>query len=137
LTLVIMALVAISVASVLILRPFLYTQRDSDLKGMLNHAMDQGFRGTPGMAFPFNGMIVAFQEPGKQLSGNPFNVPGIRNQGQALPLPTLPTSTTWANEDTAVLLTQPAQSGGDTWRVIGQVVPVTSDTGQQSTATLV
>jgi two-component system, OmpR family, sensor kinase len=137
LALVIMALVAISVASVLILRPFLYTQRDSDLKGMLRHATGQGFSGTPGTAFPLNGMIVAFQEPGKQLSGSQLNVPGIRNQQQALPLPTLPTSTTWANDSTPVLLTQPAQSGGDTWRVIGQVVPVTSDSGQQSTATLV
>ena len=137
LALVIMALVAISVASVLILRPFLYTQRDNDLKGTLHHAIDQGFRGTPGLAFPLNGMIVAFQDPGRQLSANQYNVPGIRNQQQALPLPTLPTSTAWANQDTPVLLTQPAQSGGDTWRVIGQVVPVTSDTGQQSTATLV
>jgi two-component system OmpR family sensor kinase len=83
-------------------------------------------------------MTIAFQQPGKQLSAGPgVHIPGIRSAQQGLPLPALPTSATWANDSAPVLLTQPAQSGGDTWRVIGQVVPVTSGTGQESTATLV
>jgi two-component system OmpR family sensor kinase len=143
LTLVIMALAAISIASVIVLRPTLYSQRDNDLRHELarqqHYLADTQASITLGLGYPYNGFIVAVQQPGKQLSA-PQLGPGIfgsPNAPQQLPLPTLPT-TNWTNPDYPTIITQPAQSGDDTWRVIGLTIPITvSSTGAQSTAPLV
>jgi two-component system OmpR family sensor kinase len=133
LALVIMALAAISVASVVVLRTYLYTQRDSQLQASFNHiagelATSSGIQ----LNYPYtagSGMIAAFQKPGSQLvAGNPGPaLPGM--SGSSRPqqsLPELPGGN-WANSRTTVLLTVPAQSGGDTWRVIAQAVTVTEN----------
>jgi two-component system OmpR family sensor kinase len=58
--------------------------------------------------------------------------------GSTTPLPKLPTSKNWAPANNAILTTAPSQSGGDTWRVLAQAIPVTNtETGNQQTATLV
>jgi two-component system OmpR family sensor kinase len=133
LALVIMALAAISVASVVVLRTYLYTQRDSQLSQSFSHiagelATSSGIQ----LNYPYtagSGMIAAFQKPGSQLvAGNPGPaLPGM--SGSSRPqqsLPELPGGN-WANSQTTVLLTVPAQSGGDTWRVIAQAVTVTEN----------
>jgi two-component system OmpR family sensor kinase len=52
-------------------------------------------------------------------------------------LPALPTGN-WANPSSPVLLSVPARSGGDTWRVIAQAVPVVNNaTGAQQTVFMV
>jgi two-component system, OmpR family, sensor kinase len=133
LALVIMALAAISVVSVVVLRTYLYTERDPQLKQSFNHiagelATSSGIQ----LNYPYaagSGMIAAFQKPGSQLvAGNTGPVlPGM--SGSSRPqqsLPELPGGN-WANSQTTVLLTVPAQSGGDTWRVIAQAVTVTEN----------
>ena len=68
-------------------------------------------------------------------------MPGIGNSGQARQsLPALPTSANWAGIS-PTLVTVPAQSGSDTWRVIAETYTyqTVSSTGstQQVTGTLV
>jgi two-component system OmpR family sensor kinase len=142
LTLVIIALTAISIASVIVLRPTLYSQRDNDLRRELartqRYLAENQVEITLGLATTDSGFIGAVQQPGKQLSAPP---PGQgffgTHSAQQLPLPTLPT-TKWTNSAYPTIITQPAQSGGDTWRVIGLTVAITSNsTGAQSTAPLV
>jgi len=140
LALVIMALAAISIASVVVLRPTLYSQRDNDLQHELDRVQRAlaGGEITLGSAYPDSGFIVAVQQPGKQLSAASLGpgFPGTHSKPR-LPLPTVP-ATTWTNPDSPTIVTQPAQSGDDTWRVIGLTIPITSNsTGTQSTASLV
>jgi len=143
LALVIMALVAISASSVLILRPFLYSQRDNDLTRELSITQarlattHQSI--TQGMVYPDNGFIVAVQQPGKQLTGSSPSggFPGTPNSQQQQDVPVLPTNN-WTNSSSPVLATEPAQQGGDTWRVIGLSVPVSNNSsGAQSSAPLI
>ena len=128
LALVIMALAAISVTSVVVLRTYLYTQRDNQLQAAFGDVMGISLQvpfDTP--KFIGAGAIVAVQQPGTQLQGNnpgpPFQ--GMGNPRQVQSLPELPTGN-WAPSSKYVVITVPAQSGGDTWRVIGQAVTVTN-----------
>jgi two-component system, OmpR family, sensor kinase len=140
LALVIMALAAISVASVVVLHSYLYQQRDPQLRATFNTIANyiENNPGTTvqlGAASPAglgSGMIVAIQQPGSQLvapnSAPPF--PGMNRFREVQSLPQLPTSSNWANSPDGVLITVPAQSGGDTWRVMAQALPVTNVTTQ-------
>jgi two-component system OmpR family sensor kinase len=144
LALVIMALAAISITSVVVLQ-YLYTQRDGQLQAVFGSAMSE-LPGTPvtldspySPYSPGSGLILAFQQPGTQLvaSNQGSAPPGMGSSRRAQPLPELPAGN-WANSSSPVLTTVPAQSGGDTWRVIAQAVPVVdSTTNAQQTAFMV
>ena len=143
LALVIMALAAISITSVVVLRQYLYTQRDSQLQAVFGRAMSQIAPGTPvTLDSPYSagsGLILAFQQPGTQLvANNPGPAPpGMGSSRPAQSLPELPAGN-WANPGNPVLTTVSAQSGGDTWRVIAQAVPVINNTtNAQQTAFMV
>jgi two-component system, OmpR family, sensor kinase len=143
LALVILALAAISVASVVMLRQYVTTRQDSQLTG----AFAQYSSGNqvprdaqPGYATttPSN-LVVALQKPGSQVSWSSTN---MAFNGLQEPLPRLPTNSTWANNPNGVLLTVPAQSGPDTWRIIAttNTYPVTNlatGTTQQETLNFV
>ena len=130
LALVIMALAAISITSVVVLRTYLYTNRDNQLTATFGGV---GGR-TLGVNFDIpnslggSGAIWAVQQPGTQLTpSNPGpGFPGMGNPSQVQSLPRLPTGN-WAPSNKPVIITVPAQSGGDTWRVIGQSVTVTDN----------
>lgn len=120
LLLVIMAIAAISIASVYMLRGYVTTQRDTTLT--------QGFPGiqtsglAPGYASPTRvpGYIILVQRPGSQVSWpGASSFPGFGNRAGTLP--SLPTGN-WASTSNAVLTTVPSQSGPDSWRVIAQTV---------------
>jgi two-component system, OmpR family, sensor kinase len=132
LVLVIMALVAISIASVYMLRDYVTTQHDSDLQA--NFGAIGWQRAQVGSAYPRSGMVAGVQQPGVQLTWtqNPLPPFGVPPSG---PLPALPTSSNWASGASPVLITVPSQSGPDTWRVIGdtQTLPVVSGDGSQQT----
>jgi two-component system OmpR family sensor kinase len=135
LALVIMALAAVSITSVVVLQ-YLYTQRDAQLQAVFGNGIAPGTTVAPDFPYPRNGLIFAFQQPGTQLLANNLGPPppGMEGSRPALSLPELPTGN-WANSSNPVLITVSAQSGGDTWRVIAQAVPVTNDaTGAQQTA---
>jgi two-component system OmpR family sensor kinase len=141
LALVIMALAAISITSVVVLQ-YLYTQRDGQLQAMFGHEMRDIAPGTPvalDYTYPWSGLILAYQQPGTQLvASNPGPAPpGMGTSRPAPSLPELPAGN-WANSSNPVLTTVPAQSGGDTWRVIARAVPVINGTtNAQQTAFMV
>jgi len=123
--LVMLALIAISIASVYMLRTYVTTQRDSTLT--------QAFRSptlvhdlgsiTAGSANPEGGgVVLGVQLPGHQLSWGTMTFPGGNTVRFTGPLPALPTSSGWANASTPVTLSVPAQSGPDTWRVMAASV---------------
>jgi two-component system, OmpR family, sensor kinase len=142
LALVIMALAAISITSVVVLQ-YLYTQRDTQLQAELAHQMNRIAPGTAvELDYPYfadDGMRVFYQKPGTQLVAiNPGPPPpGMGRSRPALSLPELPTGN-WANSSNPVLATLPARSGGDIWRLIAQAVPVINNaTGAQQTVFMV
>ena len=135
--LVILALAAISIASAVMLGRYVTTQRDpqltSDFQGISLHTLS-GL--TAGDATSTNtGMVLGVQLPGKQLTWLP---PANNNTYfgggavQAGPLPSLPTSASWATANNPVTLTVPSQSGPETWRVMAASLnnyPVTGSSG--------
>jgi two-component system, OmpR family, sensor kinase len=149
LALVVMALAAISVTSVFVLRSYLYTQRDSQLQAAYNRVAN-AFSDFPGgvpaqLDSPYyglgSGIVLAFQNPGSQIQGTPLGPPppGMsKSSHETQSLPELPTSKNWAPSNNAILTTAPAQSGGDTWRVLAQAIQVTNtDTNAQQTSTMI
>jgi two-component system OmpR family sensor kinase len=144
LALVIMALAAISVASVFVLHSYLYTQRDSQLQAAYNRVADSSGSLPAQLNYPYSlgyGVILAFQNPGDQLvAPNPGPPPpGMSNSSRPVQsLPELPTGKSWAGPNNAILTTAPARSGGDTWRVLAQAVQVTNtETNNQQTSIMV
>ena len=147
LALVIIALGAIGVASVYVLHSYLTTQSDTELKDEFsNLAVNPGnlVSQPPGYLYRVIGqqnLFAGIQLPGSQLAWFSGGMPGIGSSGQARQsLPALPTSAGWAGIS-PTLVTMPAQSGSDTWRVIAgnyryQAVSSTGST-QQVTGTLV
>jgi two-component system OmpR family sensor kinase len=147
LALVTIALGAIGVASVYVLHSYLTTQSDNELKDEFgNLAVNPGnlVSQPPGYLYRVIGqqnLFAGIQLPGSQLAWFSGGMPGIGSSGQARQsLPALPTSAGWAGIS-PTLVTVPAQSGSDTWRVraatfIYQAVTSTGST-QQVTGTLV
>jgi len=144
LALVIIALGAISVASVYVLHSYLTTQRDDELKGTISRLATDTLISNPGYLYQVQfqqNLFAGIQSPGSQLAWSFAAMPGIGNSGQPRQSPpALPTSAGWAGIS-PVLVTVPAQSGSDTWRVIAENIsyPAVSSTGsmQQETGTLV
>ena len=127
LALVIMALAAISIASVVMLRSYVTTQHDPDLRstfqGLLQHPgsvenITAGFATSEG-----GGTVLGVQLPGHQLAWGSVRLPGGATFQLSGPLPSLPKGTGWAGTDAPVLLTTQSQSGADTWRVMALSIP--------------
>jgi two-component system, OmpR family, sensor kinase len=136
LALVIMALAVISVVSVIIVRSDLYTQRNQQLETAFSRVVSS-YESLPAgtsipvntpIAYPGGGLIYGLQELGSQLSaGSADNtLPGLGHSPMAQSIPQLPTSQ-WASSRNAERIIAPAQSGSDTWQVIGQAFSVTND----------
>jgi two-component system, OmpR family, sensor kinase len=137
LALVIMALLAISIASVTMLRGYVTTQHDGRLQAAMvriNQGANLPLAGYAEPYSPGSEMIVAIQSPGQQLAWPNTGFPNYGGPGSQEPLPKLPTSANWANSRNGRLITAPAQSGPTSWRVLGETIP-NPITGQ--TATLV
>jgi two-component system, OmpR family, sensor kinase len=124
LVLVILALAAISVASVYMVRKSVITQRDSQLQTVFNsiesnlgNFLAQSRAGYANSVGGFPAVIAGVQLPGTPLSspGSGFGIPS-NLPGQSVP--NVPTSQAWATANSGKLVTVSAQSGPDTWRVI-------------------
>src|SRR5690242_9617192 len=147
LALVTIALGAIGVASVYVLHSYLTTQSDNELKDEFDNLfVNPGnlVSQPPGYLYRVIGqqnLFAGIQLPGSQLAWFSGGMPGIGSSGQARQsLPALPTGANWAGIS-PTLVTVPAQSGSDTWRVRAgnyryQAVSSTGST-QQVTGTLV
>jgi two-component system OmpR family sensor kinase len=145
LALVTIGLGAIGVASVYVLHSYLTTQSDNELKGAINSINTASLISKPpGYLYRIQdeqNLFAGIQLPGNQLAWSYADMPGIGSPGQERQsLPALPTSAGWAGS-AQTLVTVPAQSGSDTWRVIAQtfIYQAVSSTGstQQVTGTLV
>jgi len=145
LALVTIGLGAIGVASVYVLHSFLTTQSDNVLKGAFSTLETESLVSKPpGYLYPFarqQTLFAGFQLPGSQLTWAFGDMPGIGNPGQPRQSPpALPTSANWAGI-APTLVTVPAQSGSDSWRVIAETYTyqAVSSTGstQRVTGTLV
>ena len=147
LTLVTIALGAIGVASVYVLQSYLTTQSDNTLKATfgsiyLNPGSLLGKQ--PGYLYRIEyqqNQFAGIQLPGSQLAWAYGDMPGVGNSGQPRQsLPALPTNAGWAGTS-PTLVTVPAQSGSDTWRVIAETYSyqAVSSTGstEQVTGTLI
>jgi two-component system OmpR family sensor kinase len=121
LALVIVAVAAISISSVWVLRSYLTSQDDSQLKSAYSAINSQGLNPLPpGEPYQLHGILIAVQEPRVPLSasGQQGGLPGYGGDRQLGSLPSVPTSELWAIANNGKLVTVPAQSGNDTWRVI-------------------
>jgi two-component system, OmpR family, sensor kinase len=124
--LVIMALAAISVASVVMLRGYVTTQNDITLQNAL-HQLDHGATlPLAGYAEPFaqgSQLVVAVQPASQQVKWPTANgFPNFGGSGYKDSLPQLPTGTGWAGSSSPSLITAAAQSGPNSWRVIAESV---------------
>jgi two-component system OmpR family sensor kinase len=132
LALVAVGLVAISVSSVMLLRSYLVSQDDAQLRGFFNAVSNSSLSVQVGRANPGgSGMIYGIQQPGTPLT--PVHGYG----GYQIPAPSVPTSLIWADANNGKLLTVPAESGSDTWRIIASPVTFTNSGGTQQQGTLV
>jgi two-component system, OmpR family, sensor kinase len=149
LALVIVAVAAISISSAWVLRSYLISQDDNQLQSALHGLYANIVSGeephipVPGTTYLVgvgDNIFAGIQEPGTSLSppsqsGLPFG-----EYGQQQSAPAVPTSQIWATVNSGKLVTLPAQSGSDTWRVITEpisyVLPTTTG-GEQVNGTLV
>jgi two-component system OmpR family sensor kinase len=145
LALIIVAVAAICISSTWVLRSYLTSQDDNQLRAVYNAVNSQGLNPLiPGRAYQLHGILIAVVQPGSPLSpdqqGGGF--PGYGGSDQtAQSLPAVPTSQLWAIAKNGKLVTVSAQSGSDTWRVIPQPIsytlPTTSGGTEQVTGTLI
>ncbi len=135
LALVIVALAAISVSSVWMLRSYLSQQDDSALQSVMNSLNGQTVSLEPGQTHEVHSILVGVQLPGTPLSpaGDQSGFPAFGGSTQAQSLPAVPTSLAWTEANNGKLVTVPAQSGNDSWRVLTE--PITVATGPGSTKT--
>jgi two-component system OmpR family sensor kinase len=145
LALVIVAVAAISVSSVWVLRSYLTSQDDSQLKAIYTSAVSQGVSLAPGEMYRVGGtsnFFIGVQEPGNPLSASGSQSgPSYGGYRQMQSVPEVPASQLWAITNNGKLITVQAQSGSDTWRIITEPVsypwPTTTGSTEQVTGTLV
>jgi two-component system, OmpR family, sensor kinase len=136
LALVVVALVAISVSFTWLLRSYLTSQDDNQLRLAYGYFAD-----TPpinfqtGVMYPVqhtSNIAIGVVQPGTPLSsvGSQFGGGPGSGFNQPSSIPAVPTSLAWAAANNGKPVTVPAQSGKDTWRVM--VEPFTF---QEETAT--
>jgi two-component system, OmpR family, sensor kinase len=144
LTLVIVALAAISISSGWLLRSYLTEPYDNELQTTFASVNNSpGINLLPGQSSQgYGGIVVGIEQPGTVLSPSGMQSTG-RGYGNHQPasLPAVPTSLAWADANSGKLVTVPAQSGSDSWRVIAEPISyqATTSTGttEQGTGTLI
>ncbi|HXJ24433.1 MAG TPA: hypothetical protein VNH17_01975, partial [Streptosporangiaceae bacterium] len=136
--LVIIAIAAISVASTYMLRSYLVTQHDNELRQQVDSIQIWGGHTVGYATYIPSGKLIGIQKPGQPLTWPHYGPGQGYGQGPGLnqgPLPALPLSHNWASSTRWDLVTLPSQSGADTWRVIAstQQEPVVNGAGVQTT----
>jgi two-component system OmpR family sensor kinase len=144
LVLVVVALVAISVSFTWLLRSYLTSQDDNQLRLAYAYFVDKPPASfTAGVIYPPHDNVVwGVEQPGTPFSSvsSQFGDPGS-GFNQPTSIPAVPTSLAWAAANNGKPVTVPAQSGKDTWRVIAEPFPFQEQTAtggtRQVTGTLV
>ena len=139
LALVAIALVVISVSSLVVFRNYLEDRADTQLKLLQQQAVS--ILSGPGPRGPALGLadyVVELRDSQGQLVANTGNWQQLTISG-----PDVPTSKAWLAANAGKMVTVPAQSGHDTWRVITRplkyyaVDPLGFSTGPSQTGTLI
>ena len=145
LALVAAAVAAVSISSVWVLGSYLTSQDDAQLKPVFSNIVDNFSTIVsnqpiePGVMLRVQGadnIRVWVQEPGIPLSSPPGGL-HYGGTGQSPSVPAVPTSSLWADTNKGKLLTVPAQSGSDVWRVMTYPVSYQLPTGEQVNGTLI
>jgi two-component system, OmpR family, sensor kinase len=147
LALVIAAVAAISISSVWVLRSYLTSQDDNQLRNVMNSLVNNDAQVdalVPGPLAWVRGEGISNVWAGVQEPGTPLTAPVAQSGGlsyggspQVPSAPSVPTSQQWAVANNGKLTTVAAESGSDTWRVITEPVSYQSSvTGQEVTGTL-
>jgi two-component system OmpR family sensor kinase len=130
LALVIAAVAAISISSFWVLRSYLISQDDNQLRSVYSQVVNdinssnsagQPITLTPGQMGFVRGtsnIWVGVQQAGTPLSGPGGQTGSMFGGSQAQSVPAVPTSQLWDITNQGKLTTVPAESGSDTWRVI-------------------
>jgi two-component system OmpR family sensor kinase len=144
LALVIVALAAITISSGWLLRSYLTEPYDTQLQSAFDHvASSSGIGLLPGQSSYVGGdILVGIEQPGTALTPAGMQSSGRANEyGQPTSLPAIPTSLAWADANNGKIVTVPAQSGNDSWRVIAEPITyqATTSTGttEQGAGTLI
>jgi two-component system OmpR family sensor kinase len=139
LALVAIALVVISVSSLVVFRNYLEDRADTQLKLLQQQAVSiLSGPGPRGPALGLTGYVVELRDSQGQFVANTGNWQQLTVSG-----PDIPTSRAWLAANAGKMVTVPAQSGQDTWRVIARplkyyaVDPLGFSTGPSQTGTLI
>jgi two-component system OmpR family sensor kinase len=139
LALVVVALAAISVCSTWVLRSYLTSQDDSQLRYVFSSITSNPPNGVRlGYLYSarYNNVMMGVELPGTPFSSvNPAaGFPGSSGPNARMSVPAVPTNLAWAAANNNKLITVPAQSGDDAWRVIAEPFTFQEDTGTGSAA---
>jgi two-component system OmpR family sensor kinase len=118
LALVAIALTVISLVSLAVFRNYLQDQADSQLYQMISRAGSAPRIGQGQSAFVTSGYVVELRNSQGQLVQNYGTAQQLNSPG-----PNVPTSKSWLSANAGKLVTVPATSGGDAWRVITETIP--------------
>jgi two-component system OmpR family sensor kinase len=125
LTLVIVALAAISLSSSMVLRSYLTSQDDNQLKSFFNKIESVTFQPGHYSQVVSGNILVGVEEPGTPLSyldGQNGGGVGMGGSAPTASIPSVPTSLAWAAANSGKPVTVPAQSGANSWRVVTKTV---------------
>jgi two-component system, OmpR family, sensor kinase len=125
LTLVIVALAAISLSSSMVLRSYLTSQDDNQLKSFFNKIESVTFQPGHYSQVVSGNILVGVEEPGTPLSyldGQTGGGVGMGGSAPTASIPSVPTSLAWAAANSGKPVTVPAQSGANSWRVVTKTV---------------
>jgi two-component system OmpR family sensor kinase len=128
---VIAALAGISVAGAFVFRDYLHANADRQVTLLSRQAQGGLLHQINGTAAPLNEFgpyLEAFVPTGHELGPA---------QSQQLSPPDIPTSASWLNANAGKLVTVPAISGGDQWRVLVRPVDLPTFNGQTLAGTLI
>jgi two-component system, OmpR family, sensor kinase len=118
--LVVIALAVISMAGLAEFRSYLQDRADAQLKALSAQVGNSsGIGGLRSPAFSFEGYVVELRDAqGHQVQGCTW----CTYQDLTVPGPSVPTGKSWLSANNNKLVTVPATSGGDTWRVLARKV---------------
>jgi two-component system OmpR family sensor kinase len=126
LVLVALALAVISMVSLAVFRGYLQDRADAQLwalKAQVESSSGLSRLGSP--AYSFEGYMVELRDiSGQQIACNWCTNP----QQLTAPAPNVPTAAAWLSANNNKIVTIPAASGGDTWRVLASGVDYSSNT---------
>ncbi len=126
LVLVALALAVISMVSLAVFRGYLQDRADAQLwalKAQVESSSGLSRLGSP--AYSFEGYMVELRDiSGQQIACNWCTNP----QQLTAPAPNVPTAAAWLSANNNKIVTIPAASGGDTWRVLASSVDYSSNT---------